>query len=193
VSFLLKIKGAPWLQGTALFYVYHLDELRRFPLPWWFFHPIVLKLAGWSALVLEFSLAILIWVREFRYFLLALGVSFHLWLEYSLNIPLFQWDVLSAYILFVDPADIARAWDWIKRRSAGRSGKLASLPAPLRQSTACLGIRDSRREAGLGIIRQLGPLPHARRHSGSKTSQLLKRCDWMAPRFESWQAETKPL
>jgi hypothetical protein len=72
-------------------------------------------------------------VREFRYFL-ALGVLFHLWLEYSLNIPLFQWDVLSAlsgYILFVDPADIARAWDGIKRRSAGRSGNLASLPAPL--------------------------------------------------------------
>jgi hypothetical protein len=121
VSFLLKIKGAPWLQGTALFYVYHLDELRRFPLPWWFFHPIVLKLGGWFALVLEFSLAILIWVREFRYFLLALGVLFHLWLEYSLNIPLFQWDVLSAYILFVDPADVARAWNWVKRRSARRT------------------------------------------------------------------------
>jgi hypothetical protein len=29
VAFLLKIKGAPWLEGTALFYVYHLDELRH--------------------------------------------------------------------------------------------------------------------------------------------------------------------
>jgi hypothetical protein len=121
VSFLLKIRGAPWLQGTALFYVYHLDELRRFPLPSWFFHPVVLKLASWSALVLEFSLAVLIWVAEFRYFLLALGLLFHLWLEYSLNIPLFQWDVLSAYILFVDPADIQRTWKWIKCRLAGHS------------------------------------------------------------------------
>jgi hypothetical protein len=125
VSFLLKIRGAPWLQGTALFYVYHLDQLRRFPLPSWFFHPVVLKLGSWSALVLEFSLGVLIWVREFRYFLLALGVLFHLWLEYSLNIPLFQWDVLSAYILFVDPADIACAWNWIKRRLARDPGQLA--------------------------------------------------------------------
>jgi hypothetical protein len=125
VSFLLKIRGAPWLQGTALFYVYHLDQLRRFPLPSWFFHPVVLKLGSWSALVLEFSLGVLIWVREFRYFLLALGVLFHLWLEYSLNIPLFQWDVLSAYILFVDPADIACAWNWIKHRLARHPGKLA--------------------------------------------------------------------
>src|SRR5215469_9449990 len=35
-TFLVKIKGAYWLDGTALFYVYHLDELRRFPLPSWF-------------------------------------------------------------------------------------------------------------------------------------------------------------
>jgi len=131
VSFLLKIKGAPWLQGSALFCVYHLNELRRFPVPSWFFHPVVLKLGNWSALVLEFSLGVLIWVKEFSYFLLALGVLFHLWLEYSLNIPLFQWDVLSAYILFVDPADIARAGNWIKHRFGRAPDKPVSLPALL--------------------------------------------------------------
>jgi hypothetical protein len=109
-AFLTKIKGAPWLQGTALFYIYHLDELRHFPLPSWFFRPTVLKLGAWSALVLEFSLGVLIWVRELRYLLLALGLLFHLWLEYSLNIPLFQWDILSAYILFVDPDDLSNVW-----------------------------------------------------------------------------------
>ena len=103
VTFLQKIRGAPWLQGTALFYVYHLDELKRFPLPGWFFDPNVLRFGSWSALALEFSLGVLIWIKEFRYVLLMLGLMFHLWLEYSLNIPLFQWDVLSAYILFIDP------------------------------------------------------------------------------------------
>ena len=110
VTFLLKIKGAPWLQGTALFYVYHIDELKRFSLPGWFFNPIVLKLGSWSALALEFSLGVLIWVKEFRYVLLGLGLMFHLWLEYSLNVPLFQWDVLSAYILFVDPTHLTGVW-----------------------------------------------------------------------------------
>lgn len=117
VSFLLKIKGAPWLQGTALFYVYHLDELRRFPLPSWFFRPLVLHVGCWLALALEFSLGVLIWVKEFRYPLLALGVLFHLWLEYSLNIPLFQWDILSAYVLFVDPDDLSRASNWLRQHS----------------------------------------------------------------------------
>ena len=110
VTFLMKIKGAPWLQGSALFYVYHLDELKRFPLPNWFFKPIMLKLGSWSALALEFSLGVLIWVRDFRYVLLSMGLLFHLWLEYSLNIPLFQWDILSAYVLFVDPDEMVRLW-----------------------------------------------------------------------------------
>src|SRR5215469_7673353 len=124
VTFLSKIKGAPWLQGTALFYVYHLDEFKRFPLPAWFFRPAVLKLGSWSALALEFSLGVLIWVKEFRYVLLALGLLFHLWLEYSLNIPLFQWDILSAYILFIDGDDLTDFLSSIRRRISSATYKV---------------------------------------------------------------------
>jgi len=109
-AFLIKLKGAPWVQGTALFYIYHLDEFRRFPLPSWFFRPTVLKLGTWSALLLECSLGVLIWVRKLRYYVLGLGLLFHLWLDYSLNIPLFQWDILSAYVLFVDADDLSHIW-----------------------------------------------------------------------------------
>jgi hypothetical protein len=119
-AFCWKLKGPVWLQGTALYYVYHVESLRRFPLPAWFFRPAVLKVGSWSALALEFSLGVLIWVKDLRYILLALGLLFHLWLEYSLNIPMFQWDILSAYILFVDPADLTRAWQWARRRASGK-------------------------------------------------------------------------
>ncbi len=115
-TFCIKVRGAPWLQGTAMYYIYHLDEFRRFPVPAWLLGPTMLKLEGWAALVLEFSLGVLIWVKELRYILLALGVLFHLTLEYSLNIPMFQWDILSAYILFVDPDDARRARNWIRQR-----------------------------------------------------------------------------
>jgi len=60
-TFLVKVKGAPWLQGSALFYVYHLDEFRRFPIPSWFFPSDCAKAGSWSALALEFSLGVLIW------------------------------------------------------------------------------------------------------------------------------------
>lgn len=112
-TFCWKIEGDTWAQGTALYYVYHLDELQRFPVPAWLERPAILKLGTWFGLALEFSLGVLIWVKELRYYLLALGVLFHLWLEYSLNIPLFQWEILSAYVLFIDPADLTRVWKWI--------------------------------------------------------------------------------
>ena len=120
-TFCWKVKGAPWLQGTAMFYIYHLDEFKRFPLPAWLLQPTMLKLESWSVLILEFSLGVLIWLKDLRYALLALGLLLHLCLEYSLNIPLFQWDILSAYILFVDAADLTRAWGWIRTRMSGAS------------------------------------------------------------------------
>ena len=113
-SFCWKVQGVPWIQGTALYYVYHLDEFHRFPVPSLFLRPTMLKLGTWMALALEFSLGVLIWIKELRYFILALGVSFHLWLEYSLNIPMFEWDVLAAYVLFIEPDDLTCAWNWIR-------------------------------------------------------------------------------
>jgi hypothetical protein len=114
-AFCSKAQGDTWVQGTALFYVYHLDELHRFPLPSWFLHPTVLKLGSWWTLAVEFALGALIWIEDLRYHILALGICLHLGLEYSLNIPLFQWDILSAYILFVDPDDITHACTRVRR------------------------------------------------------------------------------
>lgn len=109
-----KSMGDPWVNGTALYYVTHLEEIRRFPIPQWIQQPVILKLGSWFALALEFSLGVLIWFKELRYPLLLAGLLFHLTLEYALNIPMFQWDILSAYILFVDPADLARAWNRVR-------------------------------------------------------------------------------
>jgi Vitamin K-dependent gamma-carboxylase len=116
VGFCWKVAGAMWVQGTALSYIYRLDELQRFPLPSWFLNETLMKLATWFTLALEFALGVLIWIRELRYYLLAIGLVFHLSIEYSMNIPMFQWDVLTAYVLFVDAADLERVWNWISGR-----------------------------------------------------------------------------
>lgn len=108
VTFCWKASGASWVNGTALFYVIHLDEFRHFPVPTFLQNPMLLKLGSWLTLAVEFCLGVLIWFRELRYPLLATGVVFHLCLEYCLNIPLFQWEILSAYVLFIDPQDLER-------------------------------------------------------------------------------------
>ena len=106
-SFWWKMKGHTWLNGTALFYVTQLHSIARFPLPRWIESAAILKFGSWFTLALEFSLGVLIWFRRFRYPVLLLGLLFHLSIEYALNLPMFSWDVLTAYILFVDPSDLS--------------------------------------------------------------------------------------
>ncbi len=106
-SFWWKMKGHTWLDGTALYYVTHLHSIARFPLPHWIQSATVLKIGSWFTLALEFSLGILIWSRRFRYPVLLLGLLFHLSIEYALNLPMFSWDVLTAYVLFVDPSGLS--------------------------------------------------------------------------------------
>lgn len=121
-SFWWKMKGHAWLDGTALYYVVHLRSLARFPLPRWIQSAAILKAGSWFTLILEFSLGVLIWFRRFRYPLLLLGLLFHLCIEYALNFPMFTWDVLTAYILFVDPTDLARWWlPYANRQTDGTS------------------------------------------------------------------------
>jgi hypothetical protein len=67
-----------------------------------------LRLGTWAAMVAELCIGVLIWVPKLRYKVLLLGLLFHLTLDYSLNIPMFQWDILPAYLLFIDPGDLAR-------------------------------------------------------------------------------------
>jgi hypothetical protein len=133
ISFWWKLKGGAWLDGTALYYVFHLDEFQRFPVPQFLLHPAILRVGSWLALAVEFALGTLIWIKKFRYPLLVIGVLFHLSLEYALNVPLFQWDVLSAYILFVDPADLAFFLDRVlPGRHSARNASTGSTDAALR-------------------------------------------------------------
>jgi hypothetical protein len=116
ITFCWKASGVPWVNGTALFYIVHLDEFRRLPVPAFLQNPTMLKIETWLTLAAEFSLGVLIWFKELRYPVLAIGVLLHLCLVYSLNIPLFQWEILSAYVLFVDPKDLERAGRYLSKR-----------------------------------------------------------------------------
>jgi hypothetical protein len=116
ISFWWKAKGHSWWDGTALYYVLHLREIQRFPIPNWVQHPAVYKLGSWATLGFELLFPLAVWFKRFRYPLLFAGLLFHLCLEYSLNVPMFEWDILSAYVLFVEPEDLKRIFARLARR-----------------------------------------------------------------------------
>lgn len=144
-TFWQKTQGATWMDGTALFYVYHLNQFQRFPMPGIFQDLTFIKLETWLTLALEFALGVLIWFKELRYPLLAAGVALHLSLEYSMNIPLFQWIILATYVTFIEPKDLVRAWDWIVGHISARLGT----PVVAYEGAAPVRVRgdDGRRQA----------------------------------------------
>lgn len=125
MTFWAKSQGQSWVDGTALHYVHHLDQFRRFPVPAFFLDPFMVVIETWLTLAIEFALGVLVWFKELRYPVLLAGVLLHLSLEYAMNVPLFQWIMMATLVTFVYPADLAHALAWLGDRLPLR------LPAPL--------------------------------------------------------------
>jgi hypothetical protein len=99
-----KLRGTDWFDGTALYYVSRLDDLfGRFPLPSAVLDCLTcLKVVSWSVLLVEFLIPCLLWNRRTRLLGLALAVPFHLGIDYSMNLNLFHWIMLTGLLSFVD-------------------------------------------------------------------------------------------
>lgn len=127
-TFLWKVRGSDWLDGTALYYSSRLADFWRFPVPYLFEHLWTIKLLTWGTLAVELALGLFLWVREWRPWILLSGVLLHLGIGYSMNIPLFAPTMLSAYVLFLnmDSAQrCLRALDARVRRLLGVQSPLA--------------------------------------------------------------------
>jgi hypothetical protein len=111
-----KLHGQMWVDGTAIYYATRVRDYDRFPVPYLFDHLWTIKLMAWGTVVVEFALGALVWFRVLRYPVLLAGLMLHLGLEYSMNIQLFQWVMLSAFVLFIDPRDVRSAIAWLRRR-----------------------------------------------------------------------------
>jgi uncharacterized membrane protein YphA (DoxX/SURF4 family) len=109
VTGLWKAKGIPWQNGTAVGTVLQLGEFQHFPIPGFFATPFMSQVMSYSTLILELGFPFLIWVPRLRSLVLLAGVGLHLGLEWTLNVQLFQWTILSYYLLFLvfKPADAA--------------------------------------------------------------------------------------
>jgi hypothetical protein len=106
----LKFTGKTWRAGTAVGYAWGLAHYTRVAVP----HAIsgslpAIHLATWATLVIESALAILVWNRLLRPWLLAAGIALHLSIELTMKVGFFSWAVLVTYIAFV-PEDTMAAW-----------------------------------------------------------------------------------
>ncbi|WII72369.1 HTTM domain-containing protein [Bdellovibrio sp. 22V] len=112
---MFKLKGAAWVDGTAVYIATRLDEFVRVPLGL-LNHLAVIKFLTWSTLAVELSLGTLIWVRELRYWVLLAGVGLHLGIEITMNIPLFEWVMIATMISMVPAEDVKKVVEGFRWR-----------------------------------------------------------------------------
>jgi hypothetical protein len=120
MTFWNKSLGPAWVDGTALYYVYHLNQFHRFPVPGFLQDLFLVRLETWFTLAVEFSLGVLVWFKELRYYILGLGLLLHLSLEYTMNVPMFQWNTMALYVTFLEGPELARFWARIRSLAAAR-------------------------------------------------------------------------
>jgi predicted DCC family thiol-disulfide oxidoreductase YuxK len=114
-SFLNKVPGSRWVDGTALYWALQIPEMRRFPVPLFDAqHMWLVNLATYGALATELALATLIWVPRLRLYVLAAGVLLHIGIEYSMNVPLFSFLMVASYLIFLRESDVQRFLAWIR-------------------------------------------------------------------------------
>lgn len=116
-----KIWTDPWIDGTAVYISSRIEDLQRIHLPYVFEHLWTCQLLSWGTLIIEAALFSLIWIKELRYYVIALAVMFHLIIDLHMNIPLFEWLMIASYIVFIDGRDIERLFGFFKKRLSQNS------------------------------------------------------------------------
>jgi HTTM domain len=102
---ILKFAGALWMNGSALHYVLGNSEVRRFDLTFLTQYPLLINLMTFSALAMELSLALLIWFRAARPYVLWLGFMLHTGILVTINIPIFGELMWVGYLAFLTPPE----------------------------------------------------------------------------------------
>ncbi len=134
----LKVQGETWNDGTAVSYALRVMEVARFDLPRWLTDSaVVSNLLTYGTLAVELSLAVLLWNRRARPWVVAAGLLLHVSIQTTIMVGLFSTTVAVGYLAFTEPENASR---WL------------------------LGLRDRLRRSRLAPLRRVGwagPRPDA--------------------------------
>lgn len=126
-----KLRGAEWLDGSAVYYVTRLDVYRFGPLPDNFLTSTwAMKAATWGVLAAECIVPIAVWIPGTRRLALGVAVAMHLAMAYAMNLFLFQWIMILGWLTFLTPDEVHVMGAWLRRQAdkmAGRKNANASV------------------------------------------------------------------
>jgi hypothetical protein len=118
-----KARGACWIDGTALHYVLHNEQVRRYTLGMEEF-PLLINVLTYGALLLESAMPFLLWSRAARPWVIPAGLAMHAGITVTINAPLFGELMVLSYLTFLTPDElgaVGRRLDprnWFSRQRA---------------------------------------------------------------------------
>ncbi|MFC5062979.1 HTTM domain-containing protein [Actinomycetospora atypica] len=122
-----KLQGDLWRDGSAVSYALRVHDIHRFPTPEFVTGSVVLtELLTFGTLLLEMGLAVLVWNRGLRPWVLGGGVLLHLSIGFSIMVGFFTMLMLTTYLTFVPPETardlvLSARRRWHGRRTRRRS------------------------------------------------------------------------
>lgn len=105
-AFFAKTGGWYWSSGEAVYIALRFESLQRLPLPISLDNVVIANVFTFGTLAVEAALFTLIWVKEFRYYVIALGLCLHLTIDWCMAIPMFEWMMIVSFVLFIDAVDL---------------------------------------------------------------------------------------
>lgn len=124
-----KLQGKVWLDGSAVYYILNMDHYKHFEVAFISSQFWICQILSWSTLVIEFSLFSLIWFRKTRKVVLIAGVIFHVSIDITMNLPMFEYLFLAMYILFLDEDDFRRLFHFLSACFGTKNRKIATVEA----------------------------------------------------------------
>ncbi|WNG92677.1 HTTM domain-containing protein [Mycobacterium sp. ITM-2016-00318] len=115
-----KLSGITWPQGTAVSYALRLEDMVLLPVPDFIrLNALLMNAATWGTLVLEFAIAILVWNRAVRPWVLAAGILMHTGIMVTMAVGFFTLAVFVLYIAFIPPETVGRLVGKLRRSGEG--------------------------------------------------------------------------
>jgi hypothetical protein len=117
-----KVQNELWRNGTAVSYSLRIEDIHRFPTPGFVTQSVMLtELLTFGTLALELSLAVLVWNRAARPWIMTAGATLHLSIDYFILIGFFSYAMFVCYLAFLRPENAERFIGWVRSRVAAGS------------------------------------------------------------------------
>jgi hypothetical protein len=97
-----------------------IKDVQRFSLPTFTTDSPVINLMTYGTLAIELALAVLVWNRKLRPWVLIAGVALHLGIDYTIRVGWFSYAVIAALMSFVPAASMSRALLAVRGRAIAR-------------------------------------------------------------------------